>query len=115
MASKELTFQEAEEILNLINMHTPREDADLLENMEKKAVRYVRFRSDWAFMTPPEKAEADEDRTSAHNSFITALSMLARLHGSGADEWTAILDMSDRKRVGDFACWLTAIIAIRQR
>ena len=96
MTSQELTFQEAEEILKQIKLHTPREDSDLLENMEKKAVRYVRFRSDWAFMTPPEKAETDEDRTSAHNSFITALSMLARLHGSNADKWTALLDMSDR-------------------
>ena len=113
--SEKLNLQQAEKVLKLIKKHTDRQDADLVENMIQKAIRYARFRAEWAFMTPSEKAEADEDRTSAHNSFITALKMLARLHGEKADEWTATLDMSDRKRIGDFACWLVAILSIEQR
>lgn len=80
--------------------------ADLLENFYRKAVRYAAIRAEWLLKTKEEKMDEDPYRTSAHDSFITAVRMMARFEGSASDVWAEMLDMNDRKRVGDFACWV---------
>ena len=88
---------------------------ELLTNLFTKAARYADIRGTWLLKTRQEKMDEDSYRTSAHDSFITAVRMLSRFEGKASSEWAGILDMDDRKRIGDFACFLTAFRGIEAR
>lgn len=92
------------------------EDAsDLLGNLYAKAARYANIRAEWLQKTREQKMDEDPYRTSSHDSFITAVRMIARFEGNASAEWTGMLDMDDRKRIGDFACWLAMRRGIEAR
>ncbi len=82
----------------------------------KKAFEYTSIRCKWELMTREEKLEADPGRTMAHDSFITATNILARIAGKeGIDvSWRAKLG-DERKSIGDFACFVTYITGISNR
>jgi len=58
----------------------------------------------------------DEERTIAHNAFISACDVLSRnMKAAGEDiQWRFQIG-NDRKSIGDFACLLHAVIGIKAR
>lgn len=99
------------------------EDAlELYRALVKQANRYASFRSSWGLWTREEKMEKDSDRSSCHNSLIVKFNQLSRslkLQGKKAswrDELGYEEDSSyNRKRVGDFACYIVLVNCLNAR
>ncbi len=81
-----------------------------------RACSYAKIRNDWELMSREEKIESDDARTAAHDKVITAVNILSRLAGNeGIDvSWREALG-DNRKRIGDFACFVTYITGISNR
>lgn len=90
--------------------------ANLKDDLIKKAIRYAHIRAEWQFISLEEKNENEADRTAAHNAFIDSCNILSRnMAKSGEDiNWRTALT-NDRKVIGDFACFIHALIGIRNR
>lgn len=91
---------------------------ELLEN----CAEYAALRAAWTVNDGAWKSANDASRTRKHNALITRFDMLAHyLSGCGrSDAWRDTLGYEDddpysRKRIGDFACFLTYIAGIGGR
>jgi len=84
--------------------------ADLLDC----AIRYAHQRAKWGLADRETRALSDAERTRAHNVFIDACNILSRaMVRNGHDvTWRRALG-DDRGRIGDVACYLHCIIALR--
>lgn len=80
------------------------------------AVRYARTRAEWTLLDRPERGRRDPARTLEHNTLIDACNILERAMGAaGADaSWRERIG-NDRKTIGDFGCYVAAILGIRAR
>lgn len=80
------------------------------------AIRYAHIRAEWKSMSAEERISADPERTAAHNRFIDACNILSRNQISSGEDasWHKTIG-SDRKMIGDFACWIHAFVAISYR
>lgn len=89
---------------------------DFWNNFIEKSARYTYIRNQWETMSFEEQGEADSGRTAAHNSTISAINTLARIaQNEGVDNsWREKLG-DDRKRIGDFACFVSYITGISNR
>lgn len=98
------------------------EAAEIYDELVETAVRYASFRASWFLWSREERLEKDPSRTACHNSVIVKLNMLARylkMQGHSAS-WRDTLgyeedDACNRKRIGDFACYLVFINSILAR
>jgi len=90
--------------------------AGLKRDLYRKALDYAHIRATWALLSPEERLEKDRGRTLAHNALIDACNILSRnMAKAGEDNgWRALLT-DERKTIGDFACWLHALVAIEMR
>ena len=81
-----------------------------------KAAKYAYIRNRWETMTREEKIEEDDSRTAMHNSLITAINVLSRIVGNEGVEnaWREELG-ENRKRIGDFGCFVSYITGISNR
>lgn len=99
------------------------EDAwDLYRDLVQAAVDYAAVRAQWQLYSYAERSEKDPGRTAFHDSVILNFNMLGRyLSGTGhAAEWRETLgyeedDPMNRKRIGDFACWIAFVAGINAR
>ncbi|MCD8225209.1 MAG: hypothetical protein LUC99_10265 [Clostridiales bacterium] len=100
-------------------------DPDALELYDElvcAATRYSGIRAQWFLWNREERMDKDSDRTSCHNSLIVKCNQLARylkMQGKPAD-WRDALgyeedDKYNRKRIGDFGCYIAFINAINAR
>ena len=105
-----LSYAEAKEIYGTINAHLDRTDADMVA----RAIRYAHIRAGWAALTREQKRDQDASRTSAHDAFIASLNIVARTQGDTGTGWRGRLS-DDRKRIGDFACYIALFEAIEAR
>lgn len=82
----------------------------------KGAAEYTYIRNKWEFMSREEKYEADHGRTMTHDGFITSVNVLSRIMGKeGVDNsWHDELG-EDRKKIGDFACFVAYVTGISNR
>lgn len=89
---------------------------DFWKDFLERAAEYTNIRNRWEFMSHEEKMDADSGRTLAHNGFITSVNVISRIaSGDGVDNsWREELG-DDRKRIGDFACFVTYITGISNR
>ncbi len=93
------------------------EDAQLLwDQLLVDAVVYARLRTDWKLADIQNRVAMDERRTQAHDAFISSCDILARyLRTLDRDiGWRQDLGV-DRKDIGDFACYIHAILGIAAR
>lgn len=100
-------------------------DEDALEfykALVKQANRYVSFRSAWGLWSREEKMEKDSDRSACHDSLIVKFNQLSRIlklqgkEASWRDELGYEEDSSyNRKRVGDFACYIVLVNCLNAR
>lgn len=112
-----LTYEEALHIYTLIQENLNRTDEDIVglyNQMLQKAVRYANTRSKWHTLTRDEKLESDDSRTMLHDSFIASVNIIARTEGEIGAQWKELLT-DDRKRIGDFACYVALFLAIDAR
>lgn len=100
-------------------------DSDALElydELVETATRYAAFRAKWPLMSKEEKMDTDPSRSSCHNSLIVKFNQLARylkMQGKSAS-WRDTLgyeedDKYNRKRIGDFSCYIVFINSISSR
>jgi hypothetical protein len=80
------------------------------------AVRYARMRTDWGLAPREERVRMDGARSRAHDAWIDACNILSRACAAAgrSNEWRRELG-DERKRIGDFACHLHAILGIAAR
>jgi len=80
------------------------------------AVRYSRLRVDWYLSTLEQRNELEEERTRAHNAFISNCDILSRnMVEAGEDNlWRSRIG-AERKSIGDFACMINAVMGIKAR
>ena len=112
-----LSYAEAKEIYGTINAHLNRTDADMVglyQDMVARAIRYAHIRAGWAALTREQKRDQDAGRTSAHDAFIASLNIIARTEGEVGAAWKERL-ADDRKRNGDFACYIALFEGIGSR
>lgn len=115
-----LTIEDAmriyEKMAECIRQCTIEDKMDFWNDCLKKAARYAKIRNDWETMSREEKIETDSNRTSAHDSIITAINVLSRIaEREGIDNsWRTILG-DNRKRIGDYACFISYITGISNR
>lgn len=92
---------------------------EMLQGFQKAAVKNAQIRGGWNLMSREEQREKDDGRTAAHNAVIRNVNMLARyLSGKGKDvSWRDDLgdEVENRKRIGDFACFVSCIMGIDSR
>lgn len=112
-----LQYQEALEIYKTMDENLDRHDEDIVDlynRLIEKAVRYEHIRAGWNALSREEKLEKDESRTAAHDSFISSINIISRVEGKIGLQWRERLT-DDRKRIGDFACYLALFQAIDAR
>ncbi len=93
---------------------TDPDTSELAIDVLKSAIRYTKYRMDFAINDNAWKMENDKYRTSAHNRFMDCLNIYLRyLKNSGMK----VIDLSeyDRKTLGDIACYIAYKAAILQR
>ncbi|RHW36010.1 hypothetical protein D1B31_18145 [Neobacillus notoginsengisoli] len=117
-----LTFQEAAALhLRVVQYVKQKDDVfqDLLEDVVKSANSYASTRANWSVQTTEERRDVDSSRTIQHNDFMATLKILARyMKNQGWDsDWIDELGIveKDRKRFGDFACYIVCINSLNAR
>ncbi len=88
----------------------------LSDKLIHSAIRYARIRVDWMLLPLEQRIELAEERTIAHNAFISSCDILARNMVKQGEEisWRKQIG-SDRKEIGDFACWIHLIMGLKAR
>jgi len=88
----------------------------LLKSLYNHAIEYAHLRSQWMLMNNEQRREIDPRRTMAHNAFIDSANILSRnMAKVGEDNsWREVLG-DDRKRIGDFACYLALYLSLEGR
>lgn len=112
-----LTYEEAAEIFREICSHTDKSDPDIAriyEDLYQRAVKYAHIRAQWNALTKEEKMNRDSSRTSIHDAFIASVDIVARIQKEHGSKWRKRLG-EDRKRIGDFACFLALFLGIEAR
>ena len=112
-----LTYEEAKEIYSTINDNLEWNDEDIVglyHDMVSRAVRYANIRAGWNALSREQKADQDPSRTMAHDAFIMSVNIVARTEGTVGAEWRKRLS-EDRKRIGDFACYIALFQGIEAR
>ncbi|OUQ13672.1 hypothetical protein B5E84_17235 [Lachnoclostridium sp. An14] len=95
---------------------------ELYEELLAASVKYAGFRARWLLLSREEKAEQDASRTASHDALIVKCNQLARyliMQGKEAG-WREALgyeenDRYNRKRLGDFGCFLAFVNGINGR
>ncbi len=89
---------------------------DFWNDCLKLAAEYTKIRNDWEMMSREERMDADKGRTLTHDSFITSLNVLSRIAAKEEidNSWREELG-DERKRIGDFACFISYITGISNR
>jgi hypothetical protein len=108
-----MTLEKATKIWQQIS--SSREEK-LRRGLVEKTVRYARIRVDWWLTPRAERGALELTRTLAHNALIDACSTLTRAMLRAGEEiaWRYELG-DDRKEIGDFACYLHAILGVAAR
>ncbi len=115
---KSLTLEEMQQIHRemMAGVEDDEDGQELYEELVDQANRYVTFRSSWPLWSREQKTEKDSSRTSCHDSLIVKFNQLAKyMELQGRDiQWRHKLghiedDPYNRKRIGDFACYIVFV------
>ena len=89
---------------------------DFWNHTLRLAADYSNTRNRWELLSTKERISADKSRTMEHDAFIISVNVLARIAAAeGIDNsWRKELG-DNRKRLGDFACWIAYITGISNR
>jgi len=89
---------------------------DLRSDLYEAAFRYVGKRIEWHMTDLDSRSQLDKSRSVSHDAFIDCCNILSRnMAKVGEDNsWREMLG-SDRKVIGDFACYLVCLLGIKAR
>ncbi|MEK5288135.1 hypothetical protein MKY69_00675 [Streptococcus sp. FSL R7-0212] len=114
-----ISFSEAEQIYsNLINSSNQldKEFQEEWTTFVLLCVEYASARGKWLTLSREEKLANDEARTVTHNKVIYQLKLLKGLANEQDNDITWFESFNDdRKRIGDFACYVAYIYSINGR
>lgn len=108
-----MTFEEANKIFIELNESSLK---TFVNSLIKSGLRYSHIRAEWWLLKPDERVKLDQERTIAHNAFISSCDILARNMGNRNEDtlWRKKIG-NDRKEIGDFACWIHLIMGLKAR
>lgn len=109
----EMELTEATEIFGILQSSRYKQEFD---DLIRSAILYSRIRVDWYVSVQKELDVDDNERTFAHNHFISSCAAMSeKMKASGENvEWRFRIGR-DRKAIGDFACLLHAVMGIKAR
>jgi hypothetical protein len=82
----------------------------------KGAAEYTKVRNDWELMSREERMETDKSRTMTHDGFITSLNLISKIAEKEGQDISWRMELGEeRKRLGDFACFVSYITGISNR
>ena len=119
-----LTIEEADQIYRQLYAQIDEKDEDLVDFFDtvlRRAKDYAEIRFKWSMMDLSEKTAGDEYRTQKHDAFLNALSMMRTVcEKKGKDaSWFDLLGVdiqkTNRKRAGDFACYIMLFRGLNTR
>lgn len=120
-----ISFEESLKIHEMMISEINGCDADTIEDyneLVEKCTSYAKMRADWTYHDASWKMDNDSLRTSKHDVVIGKFNQLARwLKKCGKEAtWRDLLgyeedNLYNRKRIGDFACFLAYIHGINGR
>ena len=105
-----MTYSDAERWYRVIK-------ASSLEILRKEffkyCAEYAQVRTQWSFLTKEERLERNQSRTLKHNALISSANALSRNMVQNEEDasWRAELG-TDRRRIGDFACYVACFIGL---
>lgn len=121
-ANDRLTFEECFVIHNHIIESADVNDREFKEfwnEMMLAAIAYANIRAKWSVQTFTEQREADARRTRQHNAFMASLKLIYSYmkEQKWNTDWFEKLGTTenDRKRFGDFACYLVYVSSLNTR
>lgn len=114
-----LGVEEANRIYGMLVASAPEQDREFDERfhvMLERAEKYAAYRAVWLDRNLQERMEMDEERSRAHDLFIKAKDALSTYmyEQKLGNDWDDFLG-EERKRVGDFACYLVYLRSILAR
>lgn len=114
-----LSFEEANRIYNMIVECAPENDREFdarFQALVERAEKYAAYRAGWLGMSRQEKMEIDEERSRNHDLFIKAKNQLSTYmyEQKLGNDWDDLLG-EERKRIGDFACFLVYVRSVLAR
>ncbi len=114
-----MLLSEADDIFKKLSSSLQTADRELVAlytDMITKAIDYAGIRSEWLLLSPEEKKYNKEQRELLHDTFIVTLNTMeeAMISRKIPTIWRDQLG-SDRKRIGDFACYLALFYGLNSR
>ena len=95
------------------------DDMEILGDFLKAAAKYAGVRAGWKLLSREEKMDTDANRTACHDKVIFHLNILARYLASKGEDASWRDELGDeeehRKKIGDFACYVTCIEGLTAR
>lgn len=114
-----LSFQDCQSIHQKILEAADKND-EVFQNywhqLTEACVEYTQARGEWWTLTKEERQERDSSRTTKHEKVIFNLKIVRTIieKNAGDTSWYDTFK-DDRKRIGDFACYITYVYAINAR
>lgn len=121
---KTLTFEDMQDIHSqmIADVGTDADAVEIYVELIDASTKYADMRAKWLMLDREKRIEIDSRRTSCHDSVIVKFNMLARyvrMQGRDAQWRDRLGDENEnpynRKRVGDFACYLVFINSLNAR
>lgn len=119
---KAISFEECLKIHELMVSELDEDTVEDYDELVEKCAEYARMRAEWTYHDHAWKADHDSLRTSKHDVVIIKFDQLARwLKKCGKEAaWRDMLGYEEdspynRKRIGDFACFLVFVQGINAR
>ena len=80
------------------------------------AMRYATLRSEYALADAEARSDLEDSRTRAHDAFIDSCNILSRNMASREEDnsWRATAG-NDRRELGDLACFIQLLLALKVR
>ena len=90
--------------------------ASLRHDLIRTAVSYAHHRAEWCLAGPEQRRDMSQARTAAHNAFIDACNILSRQMAKSGEstDWRGMLG-TDRREIGDFACYIALFVGLTAR
>lgn len=121
-----MSFEEADqcfsEIYSAVSKDLDEVMLEIYKDFTNACFRYQKIRVEWSNMSREERINIDAARTSAHNRVIDTHNILARYMdkvGLSTKWYTTIgydsEDRMTRKKLGDFACYVSLFLGLKYR
>ncbi|HFI0446504.1 TPA: hypothetical protein ACGOW0_000899 [Streptococcus suis] len=114
-----LAFEECQTIHNEILASSDKNNSEFLDYWKEflsSCVSYAEARGKWFLLSKEERMDFDSKRTTIHNKVIFNLKIIKALANEKGKDTTWFDKFQDeRKRIGDFACYLAYVYGVNAR